>query len=82
MVVHVSCGVSAASELLGKPGTYQPGSPESWDPRYPLSKTKTSADLVHYFSGAATFFVQIKNNSGGYAHACGRVTGRAHVLNL
>ena len=38
-------GVSAASGLLGKPGTYQK-SPGSWDIRYPLPKTEKSADLA------------------------------------
>ena len=50
-------GVSAASGLLGKPGTYQK-SPGSWDLRYPLPKTEKSSYLAHYFSGVAKFCVQ------------------------
>ena len=57
-----SSGVSAASGLLGKPGTYQK-SPGSWDLRYPLPKSEKSADLAHYFSGVANFFVQKNKTS-------------------
>ena len=38
-------GVSAASGILGKPGTYQT-SPGGWDLRYPRPKTEVSVDLV------------------------------------
>ena len=51
--VVTSC-VSAVSVQLEKPGAYQ-RCPGSWDPRYPLPKTKKSADLTHYFSRVATF---------------------------
>ena len=54
--------VSAASGLLGKPGTYQK-SPGSWALRYPLPKTEKSSDLAHYFSGVVTFCVQKNQTS-------------------
>ena len=55
--VTCASGVSAASGLLGKPGTYQK-SPGSWDLRYPLPKTEMFADLVHYLSGVTKFCVK------------------------
>ena len=50
-------GVSAASGLLGKPGTYQK-SPGIWDLRNSLPKTEKYSDQAHYISGVAKFCVQ------------------------
>ena len=56
-----SSGVSAASGLLGKPGTYR-RSPGSWDAGYlPLPKTEKSPNLAHYFPGRAKFLVKKSN---------------------
>ena len=52
---QASSGVSAASELLGKPGTYQ-----GLRVGTHLPKTEKSADLAHHFSGVAKFCVQNK----------------------
>ena len=54
-------GVSPASGLLGKPGTYQ----GSWElgSKVPPTKNGKSADLAHYFSGVAKFCVQNRETS-------------------